>query len=149
MRYIENAPPAGCLFCAALSSADDRVQLVLDRRADAVILLNKYPYGHGHLMVAPRRHVAHPEELADAEYEALMHEVRRTAAAIGRAFKPEGMNIGMNIGRAAGAGVADHCHWHVLPRWNGDTNFMPLIGEVRVISEHLRATYDRLRPLFE
>jgi len=147
MQYLEE-PPTGCVFCSALASDDERGHLVLVRDAAAVILLNKYPYGHGHLLVAPRCHLGRPEELADAEYDALMRAVRRAAVALGEAFKPQGMNIGMNLGRAAGAGVADHCHWHLLPRWNGDTNFMPLIGEVKVLSEHLLTTYDRLRPLF-
>ena len=127
MQYLEQAPVAGCFLCAAHASDDERANLVLGRCPDAVVLLNKYPYGHGHLMVAPRCHVAVLGELSDRGYDGLMRELRR----------------------AAGAGVADHCHWHLLPRWNGDTNFMPLIGEVKVLSEHLWATYDRLRPLFE
>ena len=148
MQYLTEPPPTGCFFCVALATDDERAHLVLGRDADAVVLLNKYPYGHGHLLVAPHRHVARPEELADGEYDALMRALRRAGVALGQAFKPEGMNLGMNLGRAGGAGVADHCHWHLLPRWNGDTNFMPLIGEVKVLSEHLLATYDRLRPLF-
>lgn len=148
MQYLEEPAASGCFFCAALASDDERAHLVLAREPNAVILLNKYPYGHGHLLVAPRRHVAWPEDLADREYDALMRAVRRAAVALGVAFKPEGMNVGMNLGRAAGAGVADHCHWHLLPRWNGDTNFMPLVAEVKVMSEHLQTTYDRLRPLF-
>lgn len=148
MQYLEEPPPAGCFFCAALASDDDRAHLLLVRDAHAVILLNKYPYGHGHLLVAPSRHLGRLEELADGEYDALMRAVRRAAVALAEAFSPQGMNIGINVGRAAGAGVADHCHWHLLPRWNGDTNFMPIIGEVKVLSEHLLVTYDRLRPRF-
>jgi diadenosine tetraphosphate (Ap4A) HIT family hydrolase len=110
-------------------------------------MLNKFPYGHGHLLVAPVRHVALPEDLADGEYEGLMHAVRRAARALRTTFTPEGMNIGMNLGSAAGAGVADHCHWHLLPRWNGDTNFMPVIGDVRVMSEISRDARARPRPL--
>ena len=148
MTYLEEPPPTGCFFCAALASDDDRTHLVLARDTDAIVLLNKYPYGSGHLLVAPRAHVGWPEELPEAAYVALASSVRRAATALREAFAPEGMNIGMNVGRAAGAGVADHCHWHLLPRWNGDTNFMPLIGEVKVMSEHLEATYERLRPRF-
>jgi ATP adenylyltransferase len=148
MQYLESPAPGGCFFCAALASDDEHAHLVLAREPHAVILLNKYPYGHGHLLIAPRRHLALPEELTDAEYDALMRALRRAAVVLGRAFKPEGMNVGMNLGRAAGAGVADHCHWHLVPRWNGDTNFMPLVGEVKVISEHLETAFERLRPLF-
>jgi ATP adenylyltransferase len=148
MQYLEEPPPTGCIFCAALASSDERAHLVLAHDAHAIILLNKYPYGHGHLLVAPRRHLSRPEELADGEYDALMRAVRQASVALGEAFSPQGMNIGMNVGRAAGAGVADHCHWHLLPRWNGDINFMPIIGEVKVLSEHLLVTYDRLRLRF-
>ena len=146
MQYLEEtAPPPGCFFCAAATSADLAPHLAVARDAHAITMLNKFPYGHGHLLVAPVRHVALPEELAGDEYDGLMHAVRRAAKALRAAFAPEGMNIGMNLGRAAGAGVADHCHWHLLPRWNGDTNFMPVIGDVRVMSEHLQATLERVR----
>ncbi len=148
MTYLEEAPRAGCFFCAAVASADDHAHLVVARLPEAIVMLNKYPYGSGHLLVAPRAHIARPEELAGAAYAALMEAVRLAAGALRAAFTPEGMNIGMNIGRAAGAGVADHCHWHLLPRWNGDTNFMPLLAEVKVMSEHLEATWERLRRHF-
>jgi ATP adenylyltransferase len=146
MQYLEEpAPPAGCFFCAALAADDLSPHLVVARDAHAVTMLNKYPYGHGHLLIAPRRHVALPDELTDDEYDGLQHALRRAARALRAAFTPEGMNLGMNLGRAAGAGVADHCHWHALPRWNGDTNFMPVIGDVKVMSEHLDATLARVR----
>jgi ATP adenylyltransferase len=148
MAYIEEPPPSGCFFCAALASDDDRTHLVLARDRETIVLLNKYPYGFGHLLVAPRAHVGRLEELPDAAYSALSSMVRRSAVALRAAVAPEGMNIGMNVGRIAGAGVADHCHWHVVPRWGADTNFMPLIAEVKVMSEHLDTTYDRLRPHF-
>jgi ATP adenylyltransferase len=148
MQYVASPAAAGCFFCAALASDDAPAHLVLAREPHAVTLLNKYPYAHGHLLVAPRRHVAHPEALADAEYDALMRAVRSAARVLEQALRPEGMNIGVNLGRAAGAGVADHCHWHLVPRWIGDVNFMPLVGEVKVLSEHLRTTWERLHPLF-
>jgi ATP adenylyltransferase len=149
MQYLaEAAPPPGCFFCTAAASADLAAHLAVARDAHAVTMLNKYPYGHGHLLVAPVRHVALPEELADGEFDGLMHAVRRAARALRAAFHPEGMNLGMNLGRAAGAGVADHCHWHLLPRWNGDTNFMPVIGDVKVMSEHLEATLARVRACY-
>ncbi|MBI3768056.1 MAG: HIT domain-containing protein [Deltaproteobacteria bacterium] len=148
MAYLTEPPSTGCFFCAGFTSTDERTHLVLARDADTIVMLNKYPYGSGHLLVAPRPHVGRLEDLPDATYAALLQAVRRAVIALRGAFAPEGMNIGMNVGRAAGAGVVDHCHWHLLPRWNGDTNFMPLIGEVKVMSEHLDATYDRLRPRF-
>jgi len=148
MTYLEEGPTTGCFFCDAFTSDDDRAHLVLARPPSAVVMLNKYPYGSGHLLVAPRAHVGRPEDLPPAEYAALGEAVRLAAVGLRDAFTPEAMNIGMNVGRAAGAGVADHCHWHLLPRWTGDTNFMPLLAEVKVMSEHLQATYDRLKPHF-
>ncbi len=148
MQYLEQASPAsaGCFFCAAAEpDADAGTHLRVACDASAVTLLNKYPYGHGHLLVAPLRHVASLEDLPDAEYAGLMTAMREAARALREAFAPEGLNVGMNLGSAAGAGVADHCHWHLLPRWNGDTNFMPVIGDVKVMSEHLQATLERVR----
>jgi ATP adenylyltransferase len=146
MQYlVESAPPAGCFFCAAVAADEPAPHLVVARDASAVTMLNKYPYGHGHLLIAPLKHVARPEDLADAEYDGLMRALRRATRTLQAAFSPEGMNVGMNLGRAAGAGVADHCHWHALPRWNGDTNFMPVVADVKVMSEHLAATWARLR----
>jgi ATP adenylyltransferase len=146
MQYLEDvAPPPGCFFCAAATTTDLDAELVVGRDEHAITMLNKFPYAHGHLLVAPMRHVAMLEDLAQAEYAGLMHAVRRAGSALRTAFTPHGMNIGMNLGTAAGAGVADHCHWHLLPRWNGDTNFMPVIADVRVMSEHLAATLERVR----
>jgi ATP adenylyltransferase len=145
MQYLEEPAPAGCFFCAAVASDDGAAHLMVARDAHAVTMLNKYPYGHGHLLVAPLRHLASPEDLMDDEYDGLMRAVRQAGRVLRSAFTPEGMNLGMNLGRAAGAGVADHCHWHLLPRWNGDTNFMPVISDVKVMSEHLLATFERVR----
>ena len=145
MQYVEDPAPPGCFFCAAAVTDDEARLLVVARDAHSVTMLNKYPYGLGHLLVAPRAHVPSPEDLPDQAYDGLMHAVRRAARALRAAFSPEGMNVGMNLGRAAGAGVAEHCHWHLLPRWTGDTNFMPVIGDVKVMSEHLEATRTRVR----
>ena len=146
MQYLEESvAPPGCFFCAASTTDDLVAHLVVARDEHAVTMLNKFPYAHGHLLVAPLRHVALLEDLADTEYEGLMHAVRRAGRALRAAFTPEGMNVGMNLGQAAGAGIADHCHWHLLPRWNGDTNFMPVIADVRVMSEHLATTLERVR----
>jgi len=146
MQYLEDtSAPPGCFFCAASTTSDLAAQLVVARDEHAVTMLNKFPYGHGHVLIAPVRHVASLDDLSEAEYAGLMRAVRQAGRALGAAFTPQGMNIGMNLGTAAGAGIADHCHWHLLPRWNGDTNFMPVIAEVRVMSEHLAATLERLR----
>ena len=146
MQYLLEQPvPAGCFFCAAAASDDWRTHLVVTRDPHAVTMLNKFPYGHGHLLIAPTRHVASLDDLDDADYDGLQRALRHAARTIQRAFRPEAMNLGMNLGRAAGAGVADHCHWHALPRWAGDTNFMPILADVKVMSEHLLATLERLR----
>jgi ATP adenylyltransferase len=148
MAYVGGPKPPGCIFCNALTTSDPRQHLVLAQRP-AVVMLNKFPYANGHLMVAPPQHVARLTDLTPVEHQRLMEVLQRVSGLMADVFRPDGMNIGMNLGAAAGAGVADHLHWHLVPRWMGDTNFMPLLGEVRVIPEHLEAVYDRLRPLFE
>jgi ATP adenylyltransferase len=147
MAYVGGPKPPGCIFCTAGQTADGRAELVLAQQP-AIVMLNKYPYASGHVMVAPRRHVALLTDLPADDYQTLMAVVQRTTAIISDAFHPQGLNLGMNVGAAAGAGVADHIHWHIVPRWIGDTNFMPLLADVRVMPEHLEATYDRLQPLF-
>ena len=145
MQYVAEKAPPGCFFCHAATTTDVDGALTVARDAHAVTMLNKFPYGYGHLLVAPVRHVAQPDDLDDAEYDGLQRALRRASRALRAAFGPEGMNLGMNLGAAAGAGVAEHCHWHLLPRWNGDTNFMPVVGDVKVMSEHLDATLARVR----
>jgi ATP adenylyltransferase len=113
-----------------------------------VILLNRYPYASAHVMVAPRRHTASLPELPDAEHADLAETLRRTVAALQAAVRCDGMNVGLNLGRCAGAGIADHLHWHCVPRWDGDTNFMPLLADVRVMPQHLEETLATLRPHF-
>jgi ATP adenylyltransferase len=130
-----------------LQAEDDRAHLVL-ARTPALVMLNKYPYANGHVMVAPLQHTADLPGMRPQDYAALMQALQQTVSHVAEAFGPQGMNVGMNLGEAGGAGVADHLHWHIVPRWVGDTNFMPLLAEARVVSEHLEATYDRLRPLF-
>lgn len=145
MDYISNAAPEdGCIFCRAWESSDDRDRLVLARSERTLIMLNRYPYTCGHLMVAPQRHTADMADLPDDELLDLMHAVRRSCALLREVAHPQGVNIGMNLGRAAGAGIEEHLHVHIVPRWNGDTNFMSVIGEVRVIPEGLMESYDRL-----
>lgn len=148
MAYIGGPRAAGCLFCVQRATDDPRAALVLARPRNAIIMLNRYPYANAHLMVAPERHAADLEALSDGEYTDLSACVRRAAAILRDEFHPEGLNIGINLGRAAGAGIADHLHWHLVPRWVGDVNFMPMIGQTRVMPEYLEQLWDRLRPRF-
>jgi ATP adenylyltransferase len=115
----------------------------------ALVMLNAYPYNNGHVMIAPRRHVASPEVLKRHERNAINELVTATIAILRKALSPEGFNVGANLGRIAGAGFADHMHWHVVPRWAGDNNFMPAIASTRVLSQDLLASYDQLHPLFK
>ncbi len=148
MGYVAGPKEAGCIFCTA-SQTDDRRRSLVFAQYPAVVMLNKFPYVNGHVMVAPQRHAGDMSTLPADEFRILMEVVQRTITALAQALHPDGMNVGMNLGAAAGAGVTDHLHWHIVPRWIGDTNFMPMLGEVRVIPEHLEATYDRLRPVLE
>jgi ATP adenylyltransferase len=144
LEYIGSAgEQEGCIFCGALEGSDEE-GLVVHRGEQAFALLNKFPYSSGHLMIAPRRHVGEFGALEDDE--AL--EIHRLAAlgieGLRRVYSPEGFNLGWNLGRAAGAGVVDHVHLHVVPRWVGDTNFMPVLADVKVLPEHLQETRRRL-----
>jgi len=140
------APP-GCIFCNTTEPARD--DLVLVRGRLCYVILNLYPYNNGHLMVVPDRHVATLEASTADERLELMTFTRYAEMALTEAYAPQGINIGINLGRPAGAGVVDHLHVHLVPRWNGDTNFMTVIGNVRVLPEELGATARRLRPIFE
>jgi ATP adenylyltransferase len=145
LEYVQNADKQdGCVFCVAAASDDDEGQLVVHRGERAFVLLNKFPYASGHLLVAPYRHGLNFGDLDDAE----ILEVHRLGAqgleALAATYGPEGYNLGWNIGRIAGAGIPDHGHLHVVPRWGGDTNFMPVLADVKVIPEHLAATRARL-----
>lgn len=157
MKYIEEMKArkrAGieesedtCFFCEALGRLDGPDNLILIREAHAMVMLNLYPYNPGHLMIAPRRHVASPRELSPEEACALMDLLGRAEGLLDRALEPEGFNVGMNLGRCAGAGVPGHLHLHLVPRWSGDTNFMPLTAGTKVVVESITATYDRLARL--
>jgi ATP adenylyltransferase len=148
MAYVGGPREAGCIFCTKPAAVDRRAGLVLAVTEHSAVMLNRFPYANAHIMVAPRRHAGDLALLPADEYGELSETLRRSMAVLQRVFGPDGMNVGMNAGAAAGAGIADHLHWHVVPRWVGDTNYMPLIAEVRVIPEHLDALYDRLRPEF-
>jgi ATP adenylyltransferase len=141
---------AGCIFCVkpARGPAGFADELILCATPRAFVMMNAYPYNNGHVMVAPRAHVARPGDLPAADHDELFRLVTAATRALERALHPDGVNLGVNLGRVAGAGVADHCHVHLVPRWNGDTNFMPVIGETKVISQHLRSSYEALLPHF-
>ena len=127
---------------------DQKAALVLARTPHTVVMLNRFPYGNGHIMVAPRRHTAELSALPPRSTSSSPRCCGARSRCCRNIFHPDGMNVGMNLGSAAGAGITEHLHWHVVPRWVGDTNFMPLIGEVRCIPEHLESMWDRLRPVF-
>ena len=153
MAYIqaakEQGEDGGCIFCDLPAEGDDVRTMILARGELAFVIVNSFPYNPGHLMVAPFRHVGaftslEADELADVD--AL---VARSIRALEQEMEPHGYNLGMNLGRVAGAGIPDHVHWHLVPRWNGDTNFMPVVGQTRVLPELLEETCARLRPRFE
>lgn len=137
----------GCVFCDALLSRDPE-PLLIHRGAQAFVILNKFPYNNGHLMVVPIRHVARLTELESGELLEIMTLAQAAERAIGHVYGPHGFNLGINLGRPAGAGIADHLHLHVVPRWDGDTSFMTVFGETRVLPEELSATAARLRTAF-
>jgi ATP adenylyltransferase len=144
------APGRGCIFCFGTLGATERHRrLVLYAGPLALVMLNRYPYNNGHLMIAPRRHLASPELLDRAERIALAELQAAAVTLLRRAYHCDGFNLGANLGRCAGAGFADHMHWHVVPRWDGDVNFMPVLAATRVISQHLEETFDLLEPLFK
>jgi len=136
------------VFCIAETIGEGR-DLVVHEAQLAYVILNKFPYNAGHLMVVPYRHVAHLALLEDAELTEMAKLTQLSEKALSEAFMPQGINVGMNLGRPAGAGIVDHLHIHLVPRWNGDTNFMTVVGEVRVLPEELPSTAQRLRPLFK
>jgi ATP adenylyltransferase len=150
MAYIGRGPAdEGCIFCTKYRQDDLRAALVLAQTRHSVIMMNKYPYNNGHLLLAPKRHESNPAKLPSEEFVDLNDALRRAVEIVLNVFNPGGINLGMNLGTCAGAGIADHLHWHVVPRWEGDTNFMPVVAETRVMPQHLFDSYDRLRPLFQ
>ena len=148
IEYIRSHKPSGCIFCLKDHGAKDRENLVLYRTPFSFVMLNRYPYSNGHLLVAPYRHVADLDGLADEEMLDLFQLVSVSCKILKAAASPEGFNIGMNLGKAAGAGVEEHLHVHIVPRWNGDTNFMCVVADLRVMPENLIATYEALLPGF-
>lgn len=148
MAYISQAsrPKVGdeCFICRALEENDDRTNLVVERSALGAVILNRFPYNNGHLLIAPKAHKARLDELSPEETLDLQHTLTAMMQLLEREMRPEGFNVGLNLGKVAGAGLPGHVHWHVVPRWNGDTNFMPVFADVRVIAQSLDALYDLL-----
>jgi len=152
MEYIQEAREPvreACIFCALPRAQADRDNLILWRGRWVFTILNKFPYNPGHLMVAPYTHTADLDALCPEELTDLMHGVRRAVGCLRAAMHPDGYNMGINLGLTAGAGVPGHVHFHVVPRWEGDHNFMPVLAETKVMPEHLRRTYDKVAPLFQ
>lgn len=150
MEYIVGPKATGCVFCpmTTVPVSELRGLLVIVRQPHALVCLNRYPFSSAHVLVNPTRHVANLTELSEEEYTSLMLLVREATVRLRRAVQPQALNVGFNLGKAAGAGIAEHLHAHVVPRWDGDTNFMPVLGEVRVMPEHLDATFVRLHAAF-
>jgi len=148
IKYIEMERPEGCVLCDKPRENSDAPNYILYRGEKNFVMMNSYPYNPGHLMVAPYRHTAKLEDLSDAERNEHFAIVSRSVRLLKQVFDPAGFNIGINLGRAAGAGIEDHVHTHIVPRWQGDTNFMPVVSDVRVVPEALAETYARLRGKF-
>lgn len=150
MRYMSEggATGGGCVFCDHLAREDDDAAFILHRGRTAFVLLNAFPYNTGHVMVAPLRHRGDLTELSDDERSELIELTNRSVVVIRDVMGAEGFNTGMNLGAAGGAGIPGHLHMHIVPRWNGDTNFMPVVGDTKVLPEMLAETYAKLRPAF-
>lgn len=148
IEYILGKREPYCIFCPDGDGLSDEERLILHRGTSCMVMMNKYPYNNGHLLVAPWRHVSKPEDLREDEMLDLMRWVSRCTVVLKQVMRPDGFNIGLNVGASAGAGVEDHLHFHVVPRWQGDTNFMTVFADVRSIPEHLKQTYAKLLPHF-
>jgi ATP adenylyltransferase len=149
MAYIGGTRAEGCLLCQLPREGADRASLILHRGPRTYVVLNLYPYNNGHLMIVPYRHCPDLATLTPEESLELMDGARRATQALARGFGAEGFNVGFNLGKAAGAGISEHVHLHVVPRWVGDTNFMPVLADTKVMPDYLVSTYDTLAPLFQ
>jgi ATP adenylyltransferase len=145
MEYILGEKDEGCIFCKALSEQDD---LTLYKGNATMVVMNKYPYINGHLLVAPTRHLSSLEQLYKNEMGDLLETVEKSVGIIKKVMNPDGFNVGLNLGKVAGAGVEEHLHFHIVPRWFGDTNALTVFADVRVIPEHIKATCSNLKPYF-
>lgn len=149
MKYIQQGEVEGCIFCDKPKENRDKENLILWRGKTAFIMLNSFPYNPGHLMIAPFKHTADMYDLGEDELLEISQLLRYSVRLLTAEMNSDGFNLGVNLGRPAGAGIEDHLHWHVVPRWNGDTNFMPVIGETKVLPESLEATYEKLKKRIE
>jgi ATP adenylyltransferase len=150
MEYILSKKQGGCIFCE-YASADESTfaeAKILVATDEAYVVLNRYPFAAGHLLVVPRRHQAELDDLDEREHDALFRLVRDATSRLRKAVSAQGVNVGLNLGKAAGAGIGEHLHVHLVPRWDGDTNFMPVVADVRVMPQHLGATFRHLYPFF-
>ncbi len=150
IEYILSEKPKGCIFCEfpAAPESDDRKNLVVHRTARSFCVLNRFPYNSGHLMVIPRSHVQDLSALSPEEWDDVQKALRLAVSVVKAVYRPEGMNVGMNLGRAAGAGIEEHLHWHIVPRWVGDNSFMPVLADQRVVVEALDAAWEKLHAGF-
>ncbi|MCK4372797.1 MAG: HIT domain-containing protein [candidate division Zixibacteria bacterium] len=148
-EFILGKKEKGCIFCKRLKRKDSVRNLIVYRGEKSFVILNKYPYNPGHAMVVPKRHVAHIEKLTAVEAAEFFELTRLTVKLMKKALKPHSLNIGMNLGRSSGAGIPEHLHMHIVPRWNGDTNFMPVIGLTKVVSVPLEPIYDAIKKEFD
>lgn len=149
-KYVRKIiKPEGCVFCTAADSKPSAKSLVLLRKKHCMVVMNKFPYNNGHLLVIPARHVGNITQLKKAEYSELMLTLQQACGILQNAYNTENMNLGMNHGAVAGAGIPDHLHWHIVPRWFGDTNFFPLIAETKIHSQTHEQVFKQLRPLFK
>lgn len=146
MEYIQGRKDDGCIFCKAIFEQDE---LTLYKGSTTLVVMNKYPYINGHLLAAPNRHISSLEQLSKREKGDLLQTVDQSIAVLKTTMHPEGFNVGLNLGKVAGAGVETHLHFHIVPRWLGDTNALTVFAEVRVIPEHLKSTYNSLKPYFD
>jgi ATP adenylyltransferase len=149
MDYILGDRPTGCIFCPEGNGESDEERLLLYRGNRSMVVMNRFPYNNGHLLVAPWKHTSSLDGLKDEELFDLVRTVRWSVAVLRETMSPDAFNVGLNLGTVAGAGVESHVHFHIVPRWNGDTSFMTVLAEVRVVPEHLQQTYERLLPYFE
>ena len=149
MPYLKEGQPKGCIFCAKIRQKNDRANMILHRGRHTFVMMNLYPYSNGHLLVSPYRHVGSLEDLDLSTLSDLMRTTQAALKTLRLVFKPDAFNLGINQGREAGAGIEAHVHLHIVPRWNGDTNFMPVLTDTRVIPEHLESSYEKMLPYFE
>jgi ATP adenylyltransferase len=146
IEYILNEKEDGCIFCKALKEYDDLTLLIA---GETLVVMNKYPYINGHLLVAPARHISTLDQLSESEMGKLLMTIKQSIDILKKVMKPDGFNVGLNLGKVAGAGIEEHLHFHIVPRWFGDTNALAVFADVRVIPEHLKATYTNLKPYFD